>query len=389
MFEILQKQFQTLPQDGLNRVRQKGWDHFQKIPLPKKWNHLPVLQASNFTPSSLSFKSPYRLVFVNGFFKKELSCFPNDPKVIIQDLKQGMGSFGAYLNNHFSETTKWEKNSFAHLNLALFQEGALIYLSPNTVLDHPLEIVYVVEGSGVMVTPRVHLFAGKGAEISILETYIENGVETFFNPLSEFVLDVNAKVHVTSDKSQSSENFYRFSTTRATLKKASSFTHVLVTSGSLFGLEDIQVTLNGEGAEANLMGAWKLEKKGEAHINVQVRHAAPNCRSRQLYKGALFDRSRSSFEGKIFVESQAQKTDAFQLNNNLLLSEHAHADARPNLEIFADDVKASHGATVGQLDEEVLFYLKTRGMGEAEAQALFIHGFLQEVLSEMRIPCVL
>ena len=123
-----------------------------------------------------------------------------------------------------------------------------------------------------------------------------------------------------------------------------------------------------------------LKDKREAHVNVRVEHLAPHCRSNQLFKGVLTDFSRSSFEGKIYVDQIAQKTEAFQLNSNLLLSDRAHADSKPNLEIFADDVKASHGATVGQLNAEELFYMKTRGITQEEASNLLVFGFAQEIL---------
>ncbi len=143
---------------------------------------------------------------------------------------------------------------------------------------------------------------------------------------------------------------------------------------------DYHVILAGENAEALLNGVWMLADKREAHIHIFIDHQAPQCRSYQLFKGVLNDFSRSSFEGKIMVRQAAQKTEAFQLNNNLLLNDHAHADSKPNLEIFADDVKASHGATVGQLDIEQLFYMKTRGFPEEEAKNLLIYGFAEQVI---------
>jgi Fe-S cluster assembly protein SufD len=143
---------------------------------------------------------------------------------------------------------------------------------------------------------------------------------------------------------------------------------------------DYRVAMSGENSEALLHGLLTLKDRREAHNNILIDHQAPHCRSNQLFKGVLSDVSRSSFEGKILVRQEAQKTEAFQLNNNLLLSERANADSKPNLEIFADDVKASHGATIGQLNAEHLFYLKTRGLRDIEAKKLLVNGFCREIL---------
>jgi Fe-S cluster assembly protein SufD len=151
---------------------------------------------------------------------------------------------------------------------------------------------------------------------------------------------------------------------------------------------DYRVVIGGENAEASLNGVWMLGDRNESHMHVIVDHQAPHCRSMQLFKGVLNGNSHSSFEGKILVRQAAQKTEAFQLNNNLLLSDRAHADSKPNLEIFADDVKASHGATVGQLDKEQIFYMKTRGFHEADAKNLLVYGFCEEVIDMIPIPSV-
>ena len=155
-----------------------------------------------------------------------------------------------------------------------------------------------------------------------------------------------------------------------------------MTEGAKTVREDYKIALNGENGEADLNGLWVLKEKNECHVNVMIEHVAPHCRSNQLFKGVLDDFARSSFEGKIWVRKEAQKTDAFQLNNNLLLSDHANADSKPNLEIFADDVKASHGSTMGQVDEEQLFYLKTRGFSKEVAEKFLVRAFCQEVLQK-------
>jgi Fe-S cluster assembly protein SufD len=173
---------------------------------------------------------------------------------------------------------------------------------------------------------------------------------------------------------------------RANLKKNSRFTAYGFTSGSVLSRQDYKIALLGEGAEAQLGAIAMLEEKAQTHANVLVEHAAPSCQSMQKFKSVLYDKSRSSFQGKILVRQIAQQTNAYQRNNNLILSPLAHAYAKPNLEIFADDVKASHGATFGQVDKEQLLYLKTRGLTTAQAKKLLVFGFCEEVLEEITIP---
>jgi Fe-S cluster assembly protein SufD len=164
---------------------------------------------------------------------------------------------------------------------------------------------------------------------------------------------------------------------------------VSVTDGAASVRQDFQVALKGENGEAFLNGVWMLKEKREAHVHVIVDHQAPNCHSNQMFKGVLDDNSRSSFEGKILVRSEAQKTDAYQLNNNLLLSNACLAQSKPNLEIFADDVKASHGSTVGQLNKEQLMYMRMRGIPEKEARALLVFGFMEQIIEMITIPSIL
>jgi Fe-S cluster assembly protein SufD len=164
--------------------------------------------------------------------------------------------------------------------------------------------------------------------------------------------------------------------------------HLSVTQGPRLTRHSLRAVLNGENSDALLQGLWHLKGLSQAHTHVEVEHAAPSARSLQKFKGILNDHSQSSFEGKIFVRPIAQKTEAYQLNNNLLLGDHSIAYAKPNLEIFADDVKASHGATMAQLDEEQLFYLKSRGITETDAKALLIDGFRHEMIDQITIPSV-
>ena len=238
-------------------------------------------------------------------------------------------------------------------------------------------------------TPRVELFLGKHASLKLLSRHVALKGGNFTNLFTNCHLEEGSKLTYTQVASDIKEpNLWIFDATRAHMKRDASFTTVMATGGSETIRFDYQVELAGENGACHLNGLWMLKNNLEAHTHVLMKHLAPHCYSLQLFKGALSDLSRSSFEGKILVKKEAQKTDSFQLNNNLLLSDTAQANSKPNLEIFADDVKASHGATVGQLDPEELFYLKSRGYAELEAKSLLTKAFLREVLAKIEYPSV-
>ena len=212
------------------------------------------------------------------------------------------------------------------------QEGLFFYAPPGSAISTPLQLS----------SPRLYIFLGEGASLSLYD----------FSKEDRFL-------HVD-------------------LAASSQFTSV---SHSTAGKQTYTVSLNGEGASAELRGLLDLSGKEEGHVDVLMEHHAPHCRSRQHFKFVLQDQSRSSFAGKIYVHQAAQKTESYQLNQNLLLSDEAFASSKPNLEIFADDVKASHGATFSQLNAEELFYFRSRGFSEAEAKELLRKGFCQEILN--------
>jgi Fe-S cluster assembly protein SufD len=266
------------------------------------------------------------------------------------------------------------------LNGALFQEGIFIYIAPNVRCEYPLQVI-TIQSQGekpLLCTPRLHLFAGKDSVLK-LHFHQEAFCHNFWsNQVYDFALEEGAHLAITIF-SQLSEGAWNFDAIRATLKERSHFSSISFTTGARTHRQDYAVALQGENAEASLAGGWHLKSQRHFHMSVHMEHEKPYCRSLQKFKGILLGNSRSSFEGKILVHKEAQKTQAYQRNNNLLLSEHAFAYSRPNLEIFADDVKASHGATFGKLSEEDLFYLKSRGLSHEQATNLLVSGFIKEI----------
>lgn len=333
---------------------------------------------------------PATLVFVNGTYVEELSNKNDLPKdLVVMPLSKAMRTFGSYLQGRFSLHAKEGKDSFARLNTALFQEGLFIYVPPKCVVEMPIRIVHIYEKGSFfsLFAPRVHIFGGKECKADFIFSDTNAETESWNNSFIDLSLEERGHINLHLLTFQNEQAFHTESL-RADLKKESIFNVFLFTGGGKAVRKDFHVTLQGENANASLEGLWLLKGKREAHVNVLMDHAAPYTYSRQKFKGVLTDFSRASFEGKIFVRENALKTEGFQANHNLILSEKAICYTRPNLEIFADDVKASHGATIGSLDKDHLFYLKTRGMSEEDAKKLLVTGFIAEMIDKVKLESV-
>lgn len=404
-FKTLLEKFllQVNQPDGWQKARLKAWDQFLTLGLPSRqtelyryikvrhlfsqpyeWAPESKLTADQIAPYIQPECRQSLLVFVNGDYCASLSNTTAIPaQVSVSTLQEAVQTYGAFLNNHWTKSLKEEDDAFAAINGALHRKGAFLYIPPKTVIEAPIQILHIVdvENQLCMAAPRLNIFVGAQSQAVFCATqknFSANGY--FVNQVVELVLEENSNVQYAQLLCDEHPAAWHFDALRATLKRNATLKTICVTEGSMTVRTDYRIALIGENAEVLLNGVWMLRDKREAHVNVFIEHQAPNCRSFQLFKGVLNDFSRSSFEGKIMVRRPAQKTEAFQLNNNLLLSDHAHADSKPNLEIFADDVKASHGATVGQLDQEQLFYMKTRGFDDAAAKNLLVFGFCDQVI---------
>lgn len=401
--------FQIDPKDPMQKIRLKAWDLFLKLGLPTKKNdvyrYIPLRNffANRYQPSKTSEVAIEAIeehilpecrhsvaIFINGEFSPHHSRLQAIPKnVVIETLNEAMKTYGSFLNNQSTKTLKDERDPFAAINAAIHVNGLFLYLPPKTIIEAPLQLLNIIDtGQDPMfIMPRAQMFIGMQSEISIITTQAVLSGESYgFNMATELSIEDDAHVRYIQPACFIAENIWYFDALRATLKRDSTLKTVNVSNGSATMRFDYQATLMGPNAEVFLNGVWMLSGKNEMHTHVLVDHQAPYCRSMQLFKGALNDFSHSSFEGKIMVRQAAQKTEAFQLNNNLLLSDRAIADSKPNLEIFADDVKASHGSTVGQLDKEQIFYMKTRGFSEGTAKNLLVYGFCEEVIDQIEIP---
>lgn len=321
------------------------------------------------------------LVFVDGAFNASLSKLPEG--LVALPLSCAMKSYGLFLQNRLQRSLKEESDFFVLLNNARHKEGLFLYAAADVFFPKPVQILHLSQQPRLLF-PKIHIAAGKGAEVQLIQTAPKRDVISAI----DCTLDEGALVSF-YDVSLPFADAWQMHSVRASLKRDSFFKMVSLTTGAKTVRSSFKVELTEENSAAELRGLSLLSGAAEAHIYGQVIHKAPNSRSQQHFKAALQGRSRSSFEGKIFVHPEALKTDSYQRSQALLLSPEATCFARPNLEIFADDVKASHGATVSELDKETLFYLQSRGLRLEEAKSLLAEGFCGEILAHLPFPSII
>jgi Fe-S cluster assembly protein SufD len=332
------------------------------------------------------------IVFVNGWFCHELSDISALKKCLLLPSKDAANSFASLV---LSKTALEEQDHITLLNTSMHQAGAFLYIPPKSVFREPLFILSIIAANTLeWVMPKLQLFVGASSDIKIQRSakYL-SGSSCLYNSNIDVTVEERALVQVIADDFATLDfatldfatldfatlgvTGWYFDTLSALQKSHSSFSHLQLATNSRS--YNIKVALAGEYAEACLSGLSLLAKEQKVSTKYQVKHLAPFCRSMQLYKNVLSDASQADFQGKIFVARPAQKTESYQLNRSLLLSDLATSTSQPNLEIFADDVKASHGSTCGQLDSEELFYLTSRGIGSKEARKMLLTGFTQEI----------
>ncbi|HET9775578.1 MAG TPA: Fe-S cluster assembly protein SufD, partial [Gemmatimonadaceae bacterium] len=281
----------------------------------------------------------------------------------------------------------FDRHAFTALNTAFVRDGALIEVLPDADVAEPIHLVFVSEGDRVS-HPRNLIIAGRHSRATIVESYVSLREGTYFtNAVTEIVVGEGA--HLDHYKIQrESENAFHVGTVQAKQEANSQFHSFSFAVGGSLARTNIYTALDGDAATCTLNGLYLTD--GTQHIDNQtsIEHIAPNCPSHEVYKGVLDGRSHGVFNGKVYVHPEAQKTDGKQSNNNLLLSPQARVDTKPQLEIFADDVKCTHGATVGRLDDVAMFYLNSRGIGPERARTLLTYAFAADVLESIELPAV-
>jgi Fe-S cluster assembly protein SufD len=328
-----------------------------------------------------------QLVFLNGRFAAELSELGSLPEgVRVESLAQGIAHDGKSLESHLGHYLNIERDAFAALNTAFIEDGAYVYLPRRTVLEAPIYFLFISIPTQhpEMTNPRNLIVAEDATEASIVEDYVSLGSGiSFSNVVTELVAGENAVIsHYLLERED--RQAFNVSTLRTQQGRSANVSSHSVLLGGGLVRNNVHPVLAGEGGECLINGLFI--GNGSQHMDnyMLVEHASPHCSSRQFYNGILDGHSHGVFHGRIIVHKDAQKTDAKQTNRNLLLSDDAQIDTKPQLEIYADDVKCTHGATIGQVEENALFYLRSRGIDEASARSLLLLAFANECLDRMK-----
>lgn len=329
-----------------------------------------------------------RLVFVNGHFDAKLSNLAGLPEdVTVASLHQLLTTAPDTLRPHLARYAGFENCPFTALNTALFEDGAFIHVPRGLILQSPIHLLYYSTGGvePLMSHPRTLIVAEEASQVTVIETCAgAAGAAYFTNAVTEIAADDAAVVdHYRLQRESDAAAHVSLVHTRQGARGTVA-SHAITLSGGLMR-NAVHAVLDGEGGDLDLNGLYL--GRGRRHIDnhLRVEHARPHCTSREFYKGILEDESHGVFTGRIVVHPDAQKTDARQTNRNLLLSAEAQIDTRPQLEIFADDVKCTHGATIGQIEESELFYLRSRGIPEHDARSLLVYAFAAESIARVKV----
>jgi len=404
VFETILESAASLPAPKLLQdLRQRGRESFAALGLPNRrqeewrFTRLKSIEDEIFAPPDVVAASidisPWRvsdahlLVFVDGIFSPDVSDVSDLPDgVVISNLVLATASESGAVSEHLGSLAGLERHPFAALNTALVADGAFIHLPAGVELERPIQLVFVSgsEGRPTLSAPRILIVAEAASRATVLEQHLGDGGSSLSCPVSEILLAEDAVLdHVVVQEEDPTAR--HLAVRQIHLAAASRYSTQTISLGGALARTDIDVILDGEGATASLDGLYLVDGAQQADTHLTVRHARPNCESHQLYKGILAGSSRAVFNGRIIVDQGAQKTDANQANRNLLLSDAATVHSNPQLEIFADDVRCTHGSTVGRLDEEAIFYLRSRGIARDEAIRLLTLAFAGEVLERLPV----
>jgi Fe-S cluster assembly protein SufD len=332
------------------------------------------------------------LVFVNGDYAPELSSPGTLPEgVLVTSLGEALRNGGDLLQRHLTRYAAVEESPFTALNTAFLRDGGLIHVSAGVELPVPVNLVYVTtpDATGTVSHPRNLIVVERNARAALVESYVTlaPGSRYWTNPVTEIRTGPNSWVEHARIQRES-EAAYHVATTQVEVHRDSHYRSFSMAMGAALARHNLNVRLADQYAEALLYGLYLTHGEQLVDTHTTLYHDHPNCHSWEVYKGILDGRSRAVFNGKVLVRPEAQKTDAKQTNRNLVLSDFAKVDTKPQLEIFADDVKCTHGATVGRLDEKALFYARSRGVPRAEAARLLTYAFAAEVIEEVALEPV-
>jgi len=390
--EIRRAAIHRLADVGFPTTKNEAWKYTSVAPIAKV-AFQPVDKGSAApTAESLAWSCFFelecpRLVFVNGHYNPGLSFLAGLPKeVTATRVSKALAAGTPSLEQHLARYADFQDHAFVALNTALMQDGGFIEIPKGTVLEKPIYLMFVSTADGMPTVsyPRTLILAGQESQAIFIEGHVGLGEGACFtSAVTEIVAAENAVVEYAKLHQESGTASHAGTVQVEQHRSSNVSTHSFVFGGALVR-EDLNIVLAGEGADAHLNGLYLTTGKQHIDNHTTLDHAKPHCNSRELYKGVLDGQSSGVFNGRVIVRKDAQKTDSKQSNKNLLLSEDAVINTKPELEIFADDVKCTHGATIGQVDQEAIFYLRSRGIGHNEARKILTFAFANEVIGRVR-----
>jgi len=410
-FDEFEKSLNGERTSEFHKIRKDAIDKFGTLNIPTqkdeewKYTNISPLLKHSFSPISVKINVSQELinkflfdkmehsliVFINGSFSPELSKLIDIPKgVVIGSLAEALKNNNPIVKKHLGKYAENENYFFTTLSSAFTKDGAFIYVPDGKVIEDPIHIIFITKAGNekILTQPRNLFVAGKNSQVTIIEHYVSEQDSIYFtNAVTEIVADENAIVDHIKLQEESNKAFH-IARMEVDQERSSNFSSHLISHGAEISRNDFNARFNDEGSECMLNGLFMIDGEQLFDAHTMIDHAKPHCNSHEHYKGILQDKSKGVFNGKVMVRRDAQKTNAFQENNTILLSDDAVMNTKPQLEIFADDVKCSHGATIGKLNDEAKFYLKSRGIGEESATAILIHAFASDVITSIKIPAL-
>jgi Fe-S cluster assembly protein SufD len=379
---------------GFPTVRNEEWKYSNVkdlISASYHFNAESTVTAADLEDLKIPEQEANILYFVNGHYRPELSKIVSPEKeVIISPLSEAVKKYSSLVNSYFNESLKAEQDAFTSLNTAFAQDGIFIHVPEKQVVELPIIMRFISDARAQNVgsQPRNIIAVGRNAHVKLAEAFRTLGDErSFTNSVTEIFVAEEANVQYYKVQNET-ENAYHVGTTQVSMLDKSHFYAGTVTLNGRFTRNNLNIILDGEHCDAHMYGLYFPDGMQHVDNHTIADHRKPNSESNELYKGILRDKSKGVFNGKIFVRPDAQKTNAFQSCKNIVLSPEATMNTKPQLEIFADDVKCSHGTTTGQIDEEALFYMRSRGISQSEAMSLLMFAFCADVVSQIKIDSI-
>jgi Fe-S cluster assembly protein SufD len=411
--EAIKERYQQIQSNNgssaLTPIERDAFNSFNTLGIPtvknEEWKYTRISSVFNkqyaFNPESLSssiseqdldairfpgFEEANELVFVNGLYSSALSTIRSGNLTVLSLEEATQNEYRDLVLHYLGHSGKYINDGLNALNTAFAAEGVFIHVKEGNIVEHPVYIYNIVDSktANIFSQPRTLIYVAQNAQVIFAESYTTIGkAESFINQVTEVVVEQDALLEYYRIQNDSA-HANQVNTTHIRQVGKSLVNTVTVSLDGGIVRNNLNIAMESEHSESHFYGLYFL--KGNTHVDnhTVVDNVKPHCESNELYKGVVDDRATAVFNGKIFVQKDAQKTNAYQSNKNLLLSNEATVNTKPQLEIYADDVKCSHGCTVGQLDEEAFFYLRSRGVSEKAAKSLLIHAFAVEILEHIK-----